>query len=346
MSSAVNTSSFPPFRRFPKEIRLSIWERTIPEPRIVHIIQDAATRAMKSYTSIPAILRVNHESFSVASQIYRRAFRCSKPGQDKPDEDTSYVWFDFERDFLLIDYNMTGQLWASPEDQLANSTNPLLYTTVRWIPDDDVKRIRNLAWYSNPSHIAQNEHIWKLFTELEKWYMVTELMGSGNVVEPRNIRSSVTSLRKIAEYNLTPSYDLSFSSVWGEEHVDVQACIRLFERAKMAHRPMLGPRKLPFDSNIPLKQLRRAMKCYIDRWHSNRTPLGIHIDYRVMINPSLKNKFIEDKKRYESYILQNIEKHEEHKAEECDCEITEENWLGESRSMTGQLKWISATSVR
>ncbi|TGO29818.1 hypothetical protein BPAE_0010g00010 [Botrytis paeoniae] len=91
MSSAANTSSFPQFRRLPKEIRLSVWERAIPEPRIVHIVRDAITRVMKSYNSIPAILRVNHESFSISSKHYRRAFRCCKPGQDQPYEDTSYI---------------------------------------------------------------------------------------------------------------------------------------------------------------------------------------------------------------------------------------------------------------
>ncbi|TGO57999.1 hypothetical protein BOTNAR_0189g00010 [Botryotinia narcissicola] len=252
MSSAANTPTFPQFRRFPKEIRLSIWERAIPESRIVHIVQDAATRAMKSYTSIPAILRVNSESLSVASKHYRRAFRSCQPGQDQPDKDTSYVWFDFERDFLLIDYNMTGELWASPEDRLANSTNPLLYTTVRWIPDDDVKRIKNLAWYTNPSFVAQNEHIWSFFTGLRQWFLVQELMGSENVLEPRKISNSKPSLRKIAKHNLTPSYDLSFWDAWGEEHVDIKN-----------HKKATLPQ----------------------------------VDNRVMINPSLKEKFREDKQR-------------------------------------------------
>ncbi|THV49245.1 hypothetical protein BGAL_0205g00230 [Botrytis galanthina] len=342
MSFAANTPSFPQFRRFPKEIRLSIWECAIPKPRIVHIVQDAATRAMKSYTSIPAILHVNHESLSVASKRYRRAFRCCKPGQDKPDEDTSYVWFDFERDFLLIDYNMTGELWASPEDRLDNSTNPLLYTTVRWIPDDDVKRIRNLAWYINLSYVAQDEHIWRFFTGLRQWFLVEELMGSENVLEPRKICSSKASLRKIAQHNLTPSYNLSFWDVWGEEHIDIQVCVGLFEIAKMAHRPLLGPRELPRCSIVSSLRMRKALRFCIDvLWLTNnkqnhkKAPLP-QIDNRVMINPSLKEKFREDKQRYESYILRNIEKHEEHKAEDCDCEMTEENLLRESEIVSSR----------
>lgn len=31
----------------------------------------------------------------------------------------------------------------------------------------------------------------------------------------------------------------------GEEHLEVKACIELFDKAKMAYRPMLGPRILP-----------------------------------------------------------------------------------------------------
>ncbi|TGO09564.1 hypothetical protein BTUL_0161g00170 [Botrytis tulipae] len=179
---------------------------------------------------------------------------------------------------------MTGELWPSPEDWLANGTNPLRCTSVRWIPDDNVKRIRNLAWYTNPSYVAQDEHIWSFFTGLRQWFLVQELMGSENVLEPRKISNSKPSLRKIAEHNLTPSYDLSFWDVWGEEHVDIKN-----------HK------------KAPLPQ----------------------IDNRVMINPSLKEKFREDKQRYESYILRNIEKHEEHKAEDCDCEMTEKKWLRE-----------------
>ena len=46
-----------------------------------------------------------------------------------------------------------------------------------------------------------------------------------------------------------------------------------------------------------------------------------------MINPSLKNKFREDRKRYGSYTLGNNEKHEEYKAEKCDYEMTEGNYF-------------------
>lgn len=262
MSSAANTPSFPQFRRFPKEIRLSIWECAIPEPRIVHIVQDAATRAMKSYTSIPAILRVNHESLSVASKRYRRAFRCCKPGQDKPDEDTSYVWFDFERDFLLIDRDTTGQLWPPSEDDwLANSTNPLHYSSVRRFPDEDAKRIRNLAWYTKPSYDTEDEHIWRVFTGLRQWFLVQEIMGSGIVLQPRIIICrSQNAIRKIEQYHLTPSYDLFFWDVCGEEDVDFELCMRLFDIAKKAYRPLLGPQE-PFRyPSAPSMRIRQALK--------------------------------------------------------------------------------------
>ncbi|TEY65454.1 hypothetical protein BOTCAL_0140g00190 [Botryotinia calthae] len=256
MFSAANTPSFPQFRRFPKEIRLSIWEHAIPEPHVVHIVQDLVTRAMKSYTSIPTVLRINQEPFSVASKQYRRAFRCCKPGQDQPDEDTSYVWFDFERDFLLIDYNIT----------------------VRWFPDDEVKRIRNLAWYMNPLHFVNNEAIWNLFTGLRKWLLVTELMGSGNILKPRNIPSSKASLLKIAKYHLTPSYDLSFWDVRGKEYLEVKACIELFDKAKMAHRPMLGPQSLPRYARSFSARFMKAWRFYINRSPLDKTSMRSHVD--------------------------------------------------------------------
>ncbi|KAF5874162.1 uncharacterized protein Bfra_004169 [Botrytis fragariae] len=336
MYSSANTSSFPQFRRFPKEIRLFVWERAIPEPRIVHIVQDPVTRAMKSYTSIPEILRVNHESFSVASKQYHRAFRCCKPGQDQPDEDTSYVWFDFERDFLLIDYDMAGELWPSSEDWLAISTNPLRYSSVRWFPDYEVKRIRNLAWYTKPSYVTEDEHIWRLFTGLRKWFLVQELMGSGIVLEPRNIHSSEDSIRKIRQYHLMPSYDLSFWDVCGEEDVNFGACMRLFDIAKKAYRPMLGPRELLRHPSTPSMRVRQALEFCMNRSHLNNAPLP-EITYKFMISPSLKNKFKEEKLRYEAHILQNIQNHEEHKAENCNCDMTGQYWRSEMRIMARHL---------
>ena len=209
---------------------------------------------------IPTVLCINQESFSVASKQYRRAFRCCKPGQCQPDDDTSFVWFDFERDSLLIDYNLAVELWSSREDQLANRINPLLYTSVRWFPDDEVKRIRNLAWYMDRYRVPRDEYIWKLFTGLKKWYVITELMGSGNILEPRSIQSSEASLRKVAKYHLTPSYDLSFWDVRGEEHLEVKTCIESLDKAKMACRPMLGPRILPRYACISSVRFKMALR--------------------------------------------------------------------------------------
>ncbi|KAF7880011.1 uncharacterized protein EAF02_007648 [Botrytis sinoallii] len=313
MSSAADASSFPQFRRFPKEIRLSIWEHTIPEPRIVHIVQDAATRAMKSYTSIPTILHINHESFSVASKQYHRAFRCCKPGQDKPDKDVSYVWFDFERDFLLIDYTMAGELWPSSEDWSATSTNPLRYTSV-----------------------AEDEHIWRLFTGLRQWFLVQELMGCGNVLEPRSVHNSKPSIRKIEQYHLAPSYDLSFWDVSGEEDVNFELCMRLFDIAKKAPQPTLEPRELLRYPSTTSRRIRQALEFSINRSHLNNTPLP-EITQKVMLSPSLKNKFMEEKLRYEAHILENTQNHEEHKAENCNCHTTGKYWRSEMKTMARHL---------
>ncbi|KAF7936582.1 uncharacterized protein EAE97_007948 [Botrytis byssoidea] len=282
---------------------------------------------MKSYTSIPAILRVNSESLFVASKHYRRAFRCCQPGQDQPDKDTSYVWFDFERDFLLIDYNMTGELWASPEDRLANSANPLLYTTVRWIPDDDVKRIRNLAWYRNPSQSTDFDFIWRLFTGLKKWFLVQELMGSGNILQLRHVENSEASIRRATKYNLVRSYDLSFCDVKGADHVDVQECIRLFDTAKMSYGPLLGPLELP---SLPgdFKDVTYLAKLSdFGRILPTRNLRKFEIDGKHMVNLRLKAKFEEERKLYEAYIRQNLKNHNEHRSEDCNCKVTELRWL-------------------
>ncbi|TGO46600.1 hypothetical protein BCON_0316g00110 [Botryotinia convoluta] len=276
MFFVANTPSFPQFRRFPKEIRLSVWERAIPEPRIVHIVRDAVTRAMKSYTSIPAIPRVNHESFPVASKHYHRAFSCCNPVQDKPDEDTLYVWFDFERDFLLIDYDTTGQLWPSPEVWLAN-----------------------------------------------------KLMGSGNVLQLRHVENSEASIRRATKYSLVPSYDLSFCDVKGADHVDVQDCIRLFDTAKMSYRPMLGPLELPRLSRDFQNVTYLAQLSVFTRYIPTRHLRKIEIDGRNMVNLRLKAKFEEERERYEAYILQNLKNYDEHRAGECNCKMTEAQWLSE-----------------
>ncbi|KAH6669047.1 hypothetical protein B0J14DRAFT_156125 [Halenospora varia] len=124
---------FPRFMEFPLEIRRLIWKAALPGPRIVHLEQyypcericysvrsDVPVERMnhlesnealdceedcenyepftgfRSRCTPPAILRVCHESFEVASQFYERAF--GKLGAP------AVTWFNFDIDYLYADW--------------------------------------------------------------------------------------------------------------------------------------------------------------------------------------------------------------------------------------------------
>lgn len=243
MSSSAITASFPKFGDLPKEIRLSIWEFAIPDYRIVHIMKDVKTFAVKSRTRIPNLLHVNKESFAVASKVYRPAFRCCKPGHSEPDEDTPYVWFDFERDFVLLDDQILENFPAVHKTfQSAGS-----YNYEDWFPVDESRCIKNIASYvSLVDHSVQQ--LLTFFTGLRRWFEVNEIMGSANTWKESCLRGAPFSDERYHDKDFWPSYNLSFWDVRGEETIEILNSIRLFQQVHESKYPILVPNEVFFHS--------------------------------------------------------------------------------------------------
>lgn len=89
------------FPKIPTEIRLQIWESTIPPPRYVYLKLHRELRgetqvwSLRSKSQPPVILFVNTESRAVAARQYELTFAY--------EDSIPQTWFDFERDILRFD---------------------------------------------------------------------------------------------------------------------------------------------------------------------------------------------------------------------------------------------------
>jgi hypothetical protein len=155
--------SFTLFDKLPIEIRFSIWELALPEPRIVYIEQvelrasapqplprrrwDNQLWGIRTGCKPPTILFVNRESFSVASRHYQRAFACQNASYPAPG--FAQTWFDFSRDLLFIDEDSFTQRHStySPDDPDPDRLEEGIVRGMNDICRRDIERVRNLALY-------------------------------------------------------------------------------------------------------------------------------------------------------------------------------------------------------
>lgn len=101
---------FPLFLRLPTELRLRIYFFALPRERLVEMIiekeKDKLNYAMRSSTSIPALLQVSYESRSEALKFYSLKFGASVIyRKDKP-----RVYFDMDTDILLLNCHRSPTL--------------------------------------------------------------------------------------------------------------------------------------------------------------------------------------------------------------------------------------------
>ncbi|KAF8853352.1 hypothetical protein BDZ45DRAFT_748663 [Acephala macrosclerotiorum] len=95
------------FRMFPElpiELRLRIWEMSIPDPQLIaigcefgydsHSMQRRRTKDCAAFYKIPALLHTNKESRSVAESVYREEFADRLGGNG--------IWMDISKDILCF----------------------------------------------------------------------------------------------------------------------------------------------------------------------------------------------------------------------------------------------------
>jgi hypothetical protein len=228
------SETFPLFNAFPKDIRLLIWEFSLPEPRIVHIKQAETSTGkvelngyylpawvMRSYSRIPSLLHVNIEARELASRFYTPAFRCSFPVLN----DAPYIWFDFNRDFFYL---------RKDTFQDMHSCLPISAGTgIKDLPKADIPRIKNLVvdatvwWLCEPKLIS---YILYLLGGVENLVFCTN-DAIGHVPEPRCDKAALR--------------DLRYWDADGDAQIDVGRCFKKYDLRRDVLRPSLTPGKLP-----------------------------------------------------------------------------------------------------
>lgn len=163
-STSTSTSSptptpatFPFFNDLPLELRLKVWEHLL-QPRIVIAAcfdDEAGIPSRKraqlaqrpNLAPVPVLLHVCHETRRLALQRYELAFSWRIPGMlATPRASPARVWFDFERDALLL----LGEL--EPYDS-SNINAPMVYFLNR----ADARRVRHVACAFEELHLGEVE---------------------------------------------------------------------------------------------------------------------------------------------------------------------------------------------
>ncbi|KAL1865204.1 hypothetical protein Daus18300_007331 [Diaporthe australafricana] len=148
-------ATFTCFGGLPVELRLKIWEHLL-QPRVVIaacLDEDNAAEKRAQLARRPALppapvlLRVCHEARAVALRRYERAFGWRVPAMlARPRSAAPPVWFDFERDTLLL----LGEL--EPYDS-SNINAPMVY----FLDRADTRRVRHVACAFEELHFGEVE---------------------------------------------------------------------------------------------------------------------------------------------------------------------------------------------
>lgn len=146
-------ATFTCFGDLPVELRLKIWEHLL-QPRVVIaacLDEDNAAEKRAQLARRPALppapvlLRVCHEARAVALRRYERAFGWRVPAMlARPRSAAPPVWFDFERDTLLL----LGEL--EPYDS-SNINAPMVY----FLDRADTRRVRHVACAFEELHFGE-----------------------------------------------------------------------------------------------------------------------------------------------------------------------------------------------
>ncbi|EKD12720.1 uncharacterized protein L3040_006869 [Drepanopeziza brunnea f. sp. 'multigermtubi'] len=118
-------TTFPQFSRFPREIQHMIWERAIPDRRVVQFTApDAIQRSLTTPTGSfvlriryinPSILLACSDSRAAGLKMYEQAFA---PYVRRP------IYFNFERDYLELDTRTIEYFAELSEDNIVELEQP------------------------------------------------------------------------------------------------------------------------------------------------------------------------------------------------------------------------------
>jgi hypothetical protein len=98
-----NRNTFMPFLRLPTELRLKIWSLSMPGPRDVQVLVRRSQKdppemnrsVIKALSSVPTILRVNHEARTEGLKVYKACLKEKDSDQrsiyTNPTVDTLFV---------------------------------------------------------------------------------------------------------------------------------------------------------------------------------------------------------------------------------------------------------------
>lgn len=250
MTPSSSFSSSIQFCDLPIEIRIYIWELSIPGPRIINLnfidpqrntelpTPDSSGLSrykptnwvLKSNTTIPTVLHVSGESRDVARKFYRPAFQVGSRGSPPH---PPYTWFDFDRDIFYTTGNCSGA--NGPVDVL---------------PLSEISQIKNLA-----IDYALTRNAELLASFLIRFSSVSCVFIVRNFAYHKMLG---------VKYADIEGRDLTFWGVPGEDDIHVEGAFEMFTsqgRAQHVQGPINSEGLAPEVTNIPrFASLRERLK--------------------------------------------------------------------------------------
>lgn len=236
------------FNAFPTDIRLLIWEFSLPEPRIVHVKQaetrtgtvehDGPAWIMRSYSPIPSLLHVSIEAREIASRFYKPAFQCSFPLS----KDAPYIWFDFNRDFFYLTHD-TFRDFHGHNCYLISARSG-----ISDLPKAEIYRIKNLAVDTND---------WGRLHNVRSLANILYRLGGVENLTICTHHAPSEGYECPFIYTSPALWDLRSWDADGDAQVDVRGCINMYHLEENAVHPSLLPERTPVVrySKINLKDL-------------------------------------------------------------------------------------------
>ncbi|KAM0125732.1 hypothetical protein ACHAP3_009608 [Botrytis cinerea] len=331
-TAEIKSVVFPQFKNFPTDIRLIVWEYCIPPSRVVVLthepIKTPVNRvddiwAFRSQTPVPAILFVNRESYHITTKFYERTF---KNGYREGTHTLAETWFDFKRDILYL-----------PQQHIAAQLSDFLSVLPRSTHGNQdtggFNRVENLAlpirWLPNFARVSDGT--------IHK--PLTRLLGTfGSVKKVYFIAG------QDPPHPCTES-DVVFQDGW---HLPCR-CIEMFELSKARDATLLAPEPFPpysiarhmvenesFVVDEELLGIDREK--WNDRVATRSQSLAINItgerdgpderhwempdfETRILVSQDYQVKFEAQRLEYLNMIEENVKRHENHKEDECNCQL-------------------------